>query len=777
MAAASNGNNRRRARTNTGTGGQSQSELLKQIIEETRAGAAMYAEAGRTTASLAEQVAALPNLINQVLDYMVSSQVTEYAPGYAPSSGGAPRGAAPRAKDNGTHRPVHTSGPAPSSLHPSVVSRDRGLDAYRQHQNHETGLSGIRNRVNSAMGEMIHNRFGAGANENVFRPHSYDETGKVASYAAYNKIGQQVGVHAADSAVVKQATRQGAVSSVAASLSEGGLAGAARAIPMAGAVTSVIGGAFEGAHIVGSERQSNAQFQSIYGGSNFAGFGQRLDRTGFRLGQMFGGGLTGGDADKAFNAVSSLGYQGQRRSSALNFISSNYGSMGMGVDQSIGLVNTQAHQFNLTLSDLAKSLKGVTAVAKETGQNANLLRGAYAQNLTAAAQNGAGASSSIYSQAFVSATSSGDTAQLFQGVNLSSLMNYTSQSIAAGSVGGLTQGQFEGQAGLNPQLGAQGYQAVLNNVFKAFVTQAVRTEIEGQVKSRGGPQAVASNSNLMATIGMDLLAKGLISAVQPLRDAANNQTGGASGGSGIFGPQSQTSDAAVMGYFVGWYVSTQMGSASAGLTGNIVGAVNASTSSMQQSPLTNTQRQALEPVDLSGAAAKAGGGASAGGPNGPYSATGSKGNAVSSWELTNNIKDPVLEKLRTDLGNDVKLSFDGGKTSMSLANALKNPNLVKQLDIGNAQVASGAHKGQTLSELGITNLPNFGGTTATSVTNGSSISANGVTITFNGDPALLKKLGIKATVSTAVTQGAANGAPPAPATGQTGSGTTSTGPN
>lgn len=196
-------------------------------------------------------------------------------------------------------------------------------------------------------------------------------------------------------------------------------------------------GAFEVAKDIPKEavdqRAANMRYQSIYGGSNLSGLGQRFQGEVFDLRHMFDMGSK--NASEAFYGVSQLGWQGDQRSNALNVISEMYNKVGLSVKDSLAMVQAAAESGNKSLAGLADSISSVTKVSGSYGLNANQVRQNYTQNLQTVGQAFGGQSSQFaLSAAVTNATSSFGLAG--QGINIGqAIASDTIISSVAGQTG------------------------------------------------------------------------------------------------------------------------------------------------------------------------------------------------------------------------------------------------------------------------------------------------------------------------------------------------------
>lgn len=146
-------------------------------------------------------------------------------------------------------------------------------------------------------------------------------------------------------------------------------------------ITSVLGGAskflgYAGAaytavqtagQIAVDQRAKNAQFQTIYGGSNADQFAQRAHGAAFRWSQF--GTMSGQQANQLFMGVSQLGLQGDQRQDALDFATKNFRSRGLDIAQSLELMTTAIDHGVNNFSALSSSISQVSKSAQEGGRN------------------------------------------------------------------------------------------------------------------------------------------------------------------------------------------------------------------------------------------------------------------------------------------------------------------------------------------------------------------------------------------------------------------------
>jgi hypothetical protein len=147
---------------------------------------------------------------------------------------------------------------------------------------------------------------------------------------------------------------------------------------------------------VRSQRDKNAYYQSIEGGSNFDGFGERMHEEAYRWTTF--GVLSSDEARKAFKGVTKLGYNskvegGIGRQQALNFIYHGKTRRGETVDESLQQLQVNSKNALGSLNDLNDALNAVSDSAGKAGVNSQLARAEFTQLMDQAIKNGFGSSS------------------------------------------------------------------------------------------------------------------------------------------------------------------------------------------------------------------------------------------------------------------------------------------------------------------------------------------------------------------------------------------------
>jgi hypothetical protein len=244
-------------------------------------------------------------------------------------------------------------------------------------------------------------------------PHTVNEMDD-GTFGLFSRGGQQVTLDAASPTYDTAAAAQEALSAAAPSKAsymgasalsgmggEGGMAGGALrglaetvglADPVVDAAVAVPAAILGVGDFMSSQRQANAQYQGIYGGSNISGLGQRFDEEAFRFGNF--GTLSSGQASQLFNGVSQLGLQGSQRTNALNVAVGAYKQQGTSLDTSLAAISTAVQSGNADLNGLADAITTVSKAAKDAGLNVGVTAQAFTQNYQTLANgnlNGQGA--------------------------------------------------------------------------------------------------------------------------------------------------------------------------------------------------------------------------------------------------------------------------------------------------------------------------------------------------------------------------------------------------
>lgn len=372
---------------------------------------------------------------------------------------------------------------------------------------HGRGISGIRHTLARA----IHQRFGTPSGSTY--QNQYDQQGNIVGIREYKPDGSYAD-HAPgsiDPAAIRGSAARDFTSRAMGGLAEGGMLGAARAIPYVGAAMLGAEAVHEGLTFVANQRAANAYYQNIYGGSNISGLGQRFQQFGFQLGNLFEGGLPWDQSAQAFKAVSSLGFQGTQRQNDLNFITSNYKQMGLSVADSFKLIDIASKDMNVSLDKLQQGLKDTRDAAVATGQAASTGTQIFTQTYANLAQNystsyagGAG----IQGVAGILASAQANLGRYLSGqLDFSQMLGMQNipRLAAAAGVGNLSQmigdiqsGSPATYRGLNTLLARGVAPTLANNRVQQFISTFAR--------NNGGVGAIRNNPDQISQLANELMS-------------------------------------------------------------------------------------------------------------------------------------------------------------------------------------------------------------------------------------------------------------------------------
>ncbi len=174
---------------------------------------------------------------------------------------------------------------------------------------------------------------------------------------------------------------------------EGLGAAVSNALPTVGKALGVAGMVYTGANqaldFAEGQRQQNMAFQSVLGGSNAEGFGERWQQNLFRLSNR---GLMGGaDAELIYkSAMSNFGMRRGMRDTYQGSAVDLYKS-GVGAEEATRLLNQAAKMGNEELTKLSQTITGLAASAREAGVSYEEARAKFSQAMSATqAQMGGG---------------------------------------------------------------------------------------------------------------------------------------------------------------------------------------------------------------------------------------------------------------------------------------------------------------------------------------------------------------------------------------------------
>jgi len=269
------------------------------------------------------------------------------------------------------------------------------------------------------------------------------------------------------------------------------------------AASAVVGGvvvADQAAKFVARQRDENANFQRVLGGSNTEGFAERAKRVGFSFAQT--GVMDARQAGDLYTGVTSLGLTGAKRTSALDLATENWKKFGMDINASIDLIRIASRNGLDGLTGMAGALDKVTASARAGGVNADKARQQFTQGVSAGAPTLSGESSTIISGALTAAN-----AKLGPRFSSLSAANAVSEStiLTVGAVSGYNPAQASAA-----YAGGPGGVQYVKDLQKQIVltsrmllgTGGVAMIRDWKTKNKGRPMTAAQAEELGIAIGL-----------------------------------------------------------------------------------------------------------------------------------------------------------------------------------------------------------------------------------------------------------------------------------
>ena len=212
-----------------------------------------------------------------------------------------------------------------------------------------------------------------------------------------------------------------------------------------------------------------------------------MQQAGYEMSQQFSGGMTKAMAGQAFKGVSAMGYEGSDRMGRLNFISSNYKSMGMSVDESMQLIQVASKNLTTSLGDLHTQLQQVRKSAADAGQSAQMMAQSFTQNFALTSGVGGGQGSGALA-AGITASSGPGLGRIFAGTSTTGMISTLQQQAITGSYVGLPNpASFMAAGAKNPEVIAKAMDLRLGAMVGGAVPTEIRTKVEAEITRRGGP--------------------------------------------------------------------------------------------------------------------------------------------------------------------------------------------------------------------------------------------------------------------------------------------------
>jgi hypothetical protein len=473
-------------------------------------------------------------------------------------------------------------------------------------------------------------------------------------------------------------------------------------IPFVGTVNDIIAE-------VRSQRNKNAYYQNIEGGSNFAGFGERIREEGYRWQTM--GIYNEEEARQAYKGVTRIGYNSKAgdqynnsRAGALNFLSSGKMNYGASVEESLGTLEVASRDSRISLGELSKALKDVSDTAGKAGVNAEMMRKALVNTLAVATTRGYGSGAVAFARSTTETQAS--YGRSFENTDFTGRTSAQYEYMVAGRAG-MSQTQYVNLQSSNPTAAAQLRTTQDLSIVNQLFTAQEQAWVKAQAQKYGGAAAVKKDPNLVAKIAQDFYRQ--FAGSHPNMDADAQQLAMYSGGTldrstaiqwaiqQMIG-NTEGAQAAQDQALAGQHATTQAG------LDKFTKTQGANTSVWQK--LGSGISGLGSPLGLSPGISKAlglpdvGSGAGAGG-----GATSKAEQAYVDLAKTGGKQYGAIEQLLTSLkqkGVDIDslkvvVSAYGGKREMSLADAIKNfPN---EVAAGQVTFSTGNLKGQTSGDV------------------------------------------------------------------------------
>jgi hypothetical protein len=227
-----------------------------------------------------------------------------------------------------------------------------------------------------------------------------------------------------------------------------------------------------------SQRDKNAFYQSIEGGSNFDGFGERFSEEVYRWSTPMV--FSSEEARKAFKGVTKLGYNskvedGIGRQEALNFVYHGKTRRGQSVDESLQQLQVNSKNALGSLNDLNKALNAVSDSAGKAGVNSQLARAEFTQLMDVAIKGGYGSKAADVASAEQQTKNS--YGRSFQDVDVSGRLSmnhaYMAASIAGTSVSDYLTSGVKAKGAADAKLDRATAQAVLKPGVEDWIKEQV----------------------------------------------------------------------------------------------------------------------------------------------------------------------------------------------------------------------------------------------------------------------------------------------------------------
>jgi hypothetical protein len=465
-----------------------------------------------------------------------------------------------------------------------------------------------------------------------------------------------------------------------------------RNIPGASLVTGGIGE-------MRNQRDKNAYYQNVEGGSNFSGFAERGHEEAYALSAQSI--FSGDEARTAFKGVTRLGYNNRvddafssqgGRQDALDFAYHAKSSYGASVNESLSTLEKASKNSTVNLNELNKALKDISDTAGSAGVNAQMARSQLMSLMQTGLQAGYGAGSvPTAANLQMGKTSLGRS---YESIDLSGQMSQQ-YTYMASSNAGMTYNQYTAMQTTNPLAASQARAGENLALLSQIFTQDEIDWVNAKAKSLGGkldPNSALSivpaflqafpNHNL-SVIQQQLSAFGIVTSSDPT-EALGYAFNLIAGNNGDLANAQKNSS------------STSPMSSSAAKT-----ASKDSSSGLYQNFSTKVDTGSSTAAKIGGSlleAATAGLVGDVGTDKGDSKALQAYKKSV---DQKSGQRNPVLENLLQSVSDPDKAKVlvhtSTGERVMSLSDAIKNhPN---ELSSGSVEFVSGDEKGKTVQDL------------------------------------------------------------------------------
>lgn len=254
-------------------------------------------------------------------------------------------------------------------------------------------------------------------------------------------------------------------------------------VPGVSLVTSILGE-------TRSQREKNEYYQNIEGGSNFAGFGERMHEEAYAASTS--GVFSGDEARAAFKGVSRLGYNGRvddvfsgqgGRQDVLNFIYHAKTSYGASVNESLRTLELVSKNSTLSLNGLQKALKDVSDTAGRAGVNAQMARSQLKDLVQFGVQAGYGAGAIPTAANLQMGKAS--LGRSYEDIDLTGQMSQQYAYMASSNLG-MTYNQYTAMQSGNPLAAAQARAGQNLSLLSQIFTQDEISWVKQKAQALGG---------------------------------------------------------------------------------------------------------------------------------------------------------------------------------------------------------------------------------------------------------------------------------------------------